>query len=227
MPKYHPDSQYLNDYAAGTLDRGNAVVVSAHLEYCSECRAHVQQLQQLGSVLFEQATENSKPMNNADELLASIMQKIDGDADTQNIAIQTNVAKAPQKTHDLPRVLRKLTGGSLDNLLWKKLTRKLSYSQIPCGDNVAEVGLYNILAGGKIPEHKHQGDEVTLVLKGSFSDADDIYQEGDFIVRKHNEVHQPIATEDEDCLCLTAVQQPIAFTGWMRLFNPFLRVKPS
>lgn len=225
MPKYHPDSRYLNDYAAGALDRGSAILVSAHLEYCAECRTHVQQLQQLGSVLFDQATHNSEKLSSADTLLNNIMHQLDAQQSTaQPEGAEHDAAIADPK---LPRVVKKAMGSPLAKLPWKKLTRKLRYSRLVCGDKAVEVGLYNILAGGKIPEHKHQGDEVTLVLSGSFSDADDIYQEGDFVVRKQGEVHQPIATEDEDCLCLTAVERPIAFTGWMRMFNPLLKVQPS
>jgi len=43
------------------------------------------------------------------------------------------------------------------------------------------MALHRIKAGGKAPEHDHKGTEITVVLTGSFSDEDDIYQPGDFI----------------------------------------------
>lgn len=220
MPKFHPDSRYLNDFAAGSLPVALAVVVQAHLEHCSQCRGHVAKLQQLGAVLFEQSLE---PMAVNENLLDKVFAEIEREP-------HAKVAPAfsgPDVNSDLPKVLHKLLAQPLAALPWQKLTKELRYFRLTTGDKKVEIGLYQIQPGGKIPHHRHLSDEITLVLKGSFSDKDGVYKQGDFVVRSANERHQPIATEDEACLCLSALERPIQFTGWMRVFNGLLKVKPA
>ncbi|NIQ14264.1 MAG: transcriptional regulator, partial [Candidatus Dadabacteria bacterium] len=84
------------------------------------------------------------------------------------------------------------------------LTPSLQVARLQTGQDQFEVSLHNIRAGGKIAEHGHKGTEITVVLKGSFSDANGIYQQGDFLLKEPGDVHQPIASQDSDCLCLTA-----------------------
>ena len=76
--------------------------------------------------------------------------------------------------------------------------------------------------------HDHKGREITLVLYGSFSDADGVYEEGDFIVREPGDIHSPQATLDDECICLSVVEAPIRLVGpVMRGLNPFLSFKPE
>lgn len=75
-----------------------------------------------------------------------------------------------------------------------------------------------------MPRHDHQGEEITVILKGSFSDLDDQYHVGDFIVRRPGEKHQPVASQDEDCLCLYTLEAPLTMTNWFyRLLQPLIR----
>jgi len=69
---------------------------------------------------------------------------------------------------------------------------------------------------------------VILVLHGRFSDADGVYVPGDFLVRRPGEIHRPIATEDQECLCFSVVEAPVAVTGVLGwLVNPFLSFRPG
>ena len=52
MVKYHPDTRFLTDYAAGSLPESQALCVAAHLHYCSGCRAKIRELTQLGAEFF-------------------------------------------------------------------------------------------------------------------------------------------------------------------------------
>ena len=66
-----------------------------------------------------------------------------------------------------------------------------------------------------MPHHRHQGDEITVLLKGSFSDQEGKYVVGDFIVRTKGETHRPVASQDQDCLCLAALDAPIVMSNWL------------
>ena len=61
----------------------------------------------------------------------------------------------------------------------------------------------------------NKGDEITVILRGSFSDREDKYAVGDFIVRTRRETHRPVASQDQDCLCLTTLDEPIEMSNWL------------
>ncbi|MCB1848150.1 MAG: transcriptional regulator, partial [Halieaceae bacterium] len=52
MAKFHPELDLLTEHAAGNLPLAQAACVSAHMNYCEQCRRTSSQLQALGSVLF-------------------------------------------------------------------------------------------------------------------------------------------------------------------------------
>ena len=66
------------------------------------------------------------------------------------------------------------------DLEWRKVTNALSVSQLHTGDLKHECALYQIAAGGKIPEHDHKGAEMTVVISGGFSDRQGVYHKGGF-----------------------------------------------
>ena len=88
--------------------------------------------------------------------------------------------------------------------------------------------MYRIKTGGRIPAHKHQGQELTVVLHGGFSDHKGIYLPGDFVFNEAGDGHAPVVAEDEACICLIALSAPVQFTGIVRrLLNPFLKISPK
>jgi putative transcriptional regulator len=108
----------------------------------------------------------------------------------------------------------------------EKITKTLSISYLKTGDPNYEFALYQIKAGGKIPEHTHRGTEMTLVLEGGFSDSEGSYDQGDFIFRQATDVHAPTALQSEDCICLAVLDAPLKFTNWKyRWMNPFVQLQ--
>ncbi len=114
-----------------------------------------------------------------------------------------------------------------DGLCWRKLTRSLRAARISVGEDKCELGLHWIAAGGKTPEHDHRGLEITVVLQGSFSDEDGVYQEGDFLVREPGDIHRPRAARDEECVCLSVLEAPIKLTGVKRIMNVLMGFVPG
>lgn len=223
MPNFHPDISILNDYSAGTLSVSLSIAVKAHLELCPECRNSVQHLEQAGAYFLEQ---KSSPVSQG--LFTSMMSKIDADnTASEKIHKPRKIDKHSQSNSNLPLILQKLVNGSIEELNWRNLGKKLRISRVLTGDKKNQLAFYHIKAGGKVPHHKHKADEITLVLKGSFSDKDGIYKKGDFVVRTVGEQHSITATHNEDCLCLAVEEKPIAFTGFFSLLNPLLSVSPG
>ena len=122
-----------------------------------------------------------------------------------------------------PPVLNKRIKGNFRSLEWRRMTNALSVSQLHTGDVNHECALYQIAAGGRIPEHDHNGTEMTVVIRGGFSDTRGVFHEGDFICWEKGQIHSPTALESEDCICLAVSEAPLRFTGWRyRWMNPFI-----
>jgi putative transcriptional regulator len=220
---HHPDSQFLNDYAAGSLPLAYSLCVAAHLAYCPQCRAQLNQLNSIGGALIEQLA----PTQVSSRLLDRVMAQID----EQPVSVQHKGAAQPliqaHENGSVPDVVSKLAHCDIQSLQWTRVNKAMSYARLATGDRRHEAALYNIRAGGRIPQHRHTGTEITLVLRGAFSDHAGVYRDGDFVVREHEYCHAPTATLDDNCLCLAVLDSPVRFTGLYRVLNPFLRIHPQ
>lgn len=234
MAKYHPDTRFITDFAAGSLPLSQALCVSAHLHYCAECKQKVAQLTDLGSTLFDEL----QPIQMRQDF-SSLMTRINSlpeEDSLPNLPGRTERAEKVERVErteknpgkpaaqSLPAALRKITNNDLESLSWRSIGKNFRFSELSTGDSQRETSLFTIKAGGNVPRHRHKGDEITVVLKGSFSDQDDHYEAGDFIVRTKGETHTPVASQDDDCLCLYTLDAPIQMTNWFyRLLVPLLR----
>lgn len=232
MISYHPDSRFLTDFASANLSLAEAVCVSAHLEFCGKCRAHVQQLKDVGAHLLTQLPPEELEAGS----FARLMSKIGSagqavPAPSLSESDQDGVASRQDSSRLLgdvllPRSLRRLSRGGLHNLRWAQLGKALRVAPLPILGESRETAIYDIKAGGRMPEHEHRGEEITVLLKGSFSDADGSYSRGDFVVRNAGEAHQPTATQDTDCICLVCLEQPVRPSGLLyRLIEPFVQYR--
>lgn len=229
--QFHPDDNLLTEFAAGTLDTAQAIAISAHLHYCPRCRSKVNDMNAVGAMLLSmtseqdidisqsighQDTDNSGDLLSFDSLMESIEQRDAVPAKTPS--------PIPEKYQAYPKVVQKMLVDQKPK--WKRVTSHLKSANLISGQNEYGIYLQHISAGGQVPEHDHRGDEITVVLKGSISDEDGVYQMGDFIYKAEGDIHRPRASSNEDCLCLSIQQAPVKLTGMLgRFINPFLRIK--
>ena len=227
MISYHPDSRYLTDFATANLPLAEAVCVSAHLEFCGKCRAHVQQLTDVGGHMFARL----QPEAVSEDSFAALMARVSAGAQEQApvVTVQTTREELDETTQShvfLPRAVRRLVSGSLDKLRWVQLGKALGGAPLQVSDESRDTAIYDIRAGGRMPEHEHRGEEITVLLQGSFSDADGSYSRGDFVVRHAGESHQPTATMDKDCICLVCLERPVRPRGlFYRLLEPLVNYR--
>ena len=216
MVNFHPELDLLTEYTAGNLPLAQAACVSAHMNYCEQCQRTASQLQDLGAVMFDALQGESVGEAQLDAVLARL-------DDVPPLSYAKPETGAVGRT---PAILQRLMSGDFSDLTWKKITKTLSISYLKTGDPNYEFALYQIKAGGKIPEHTHRGTEMTLVLEGGFSDAEGSYDQGDFIFRQATDVHAPTALQSEDCICLAVLDAPLKFTNWKyRWMNPFVKLQ--
>jgi putative transcriptional regulator len=214
MIKYHPETRLLNEFSAGSLPLAQSVCVSLHLNYCEQCQRNHRRLQELGSAMFETLS----PAQVDDSLLQGVLSRLD-----EEPALTYTETNA--KDDGYPALVQRLMDRNFEELDWERVNKALRVSRLRSGDRDNELALYHIKAGGSVPQHTHKGTELTLVIDGSFSDEEGVYQEGDFLMRDSDHVHTPTAARTGDCVCLGVLDAPIRFTRWMyRPMNPFLKL---
>lgn len=231
MVKYHPDVRFLTDYTAGCLPTTQALCVATHLHYCASCKLKVRELTELGSLLFMQQQRSAVKSSEFERLLTRV-ETLNGAAvvvpallsEAADPMLTSSLAPPPASQLRLPRSLHRIARGDIENLQWQRVGNSFRYSKLNVGNRKpAETALMHIRAGGNVPHHRHDGDEITVVITGSFSDHDDKYSVGDFIVRTTGEQHQPVASQNEDCLCLSSLEKPIVMSNWFyRMLAPLM-----
>ncbi|MGH1389555.1 MAG: ChrR family anti-sigma-E factor [Aeromonas jandaei] len=222
MIKAHPTDPMLRAFAADELPLPLAVGLSAHCELCPDCAARLKAFEE---ELAQQylASPAEPELDSRDEV------GLDAgfDAMLANILAQPEPVAAPvidlpraQPTelevaghaYRLPRVLARYRSPK-----WRHIGA-IRQQSLPLDEMGARASLLHIEAGGRIPEHTHQGYELTLLLAGNIQDGDTLYQAGDFIWRDASHAHSPHTPDG--CLCYTVQDAPVQFTkGLSRLLN--------
>ena len=214
--KHHPSRAMLVDFSAGNLGTAESICVSAHLHFCDQCRNELMRLDQVASQLMTEA----EPQTIDEDLFDSVMSKIDA------------LPEAPTKVEteeksDFPHTVTKLINETESAPKWRPMSSSVDVARVQTGQNKFEVALHRICAGGKTPHHGHNGTEFTVVLKGSFSDEQAVYSEGDFLLRGPGDEHQPMGAQNGECICLSALAAPIKLSSPLGfLMKPWLRINP-
>ncbi|MBD3647141.1 MAG: cupin domain-containing protein [Pseudomonadales bacterium] len=218
MIKRHPDSDLLVEYVSGSLSTAPGISVTTHLQFCDKCTRTVESLEEIGGSYLDEV----ETMQVSDDLLDKVLACVDSDEPEPKPARETAVDDI---TGALPGYVRRLLPEG--KLRWRFLSPSLKVAPISVGETTHELALHRIKAGGKAPQHNHNGREITVVLTGSFSDEDGVYHPGDFLVREPGDTHQPNAAQHEECICLSVLDAPIRLTGLKKVFTPFVRFSPS
>lgn len=226
MANFHPSDNILLEFSAGTLDWAVSICVSAHLQFCPNCKNKVMRFNAIGGAVVEKVA----PQTVSESSFSSLMARINKASDCSTAKHCTGHAQdhssLDERTRALPNVVQKLIPKDKP-LKWKFISSDLHCAQLETGQDKYEVSFHKIKRGGKVVEHDHRGLEVTLVLEGSFSDDKGNYVPGDFIEKAPGDIHRPMAAQDQDCLCLSVVEAPVKVTGFIgKLINPFLSISP-
>ena len=211
--KHHLNDGLLMGYASGNLPEAFSLVVATHISLCDECRARLESFDAIGGVLIDEDA--------AVEMTATALE-----ATFERIAVIPAVPKtvAPPKTAVLPKPLQDYVGGDLDRVSWRNLGGGVKQAVLKTS-NQATVRLLKIPAGAAMPDHGHNGTELTLVLKGAFRDDDGRFGRGDIEIADEDLHHTPIAEDGEDCICLAATDAPLRFRRLIpRIAQPFMGI---
>lgn len=220
--QHHISDELLLDYATGNLAEGWSLAVATHLALCPACRDRLSFMEHTGGQILE-ATEVTAEQTPEADSWSAMKAKLTAQGTTR-LAAAKPVA-APSDIPVLPEPLRSYLGGDVEALKWKALGRGAYHIPIKTGDTESQVRLLKIPAGKPVPEHSHGGRELTLVLKGAFSDGATVFKRGDIEEADETLTHQPVATPDEDCICLAVTDAPLKFKSLLvRLVQPVLGI---
>lgn len=199
MPTHHPDEALLLEYAAGSLGEAKALLVATHLAFCPQCRGVVRSGEAAGAALA---------FDNAAEEVGGVPEVSEDAVEPQRRA----VALPPGP--NVPEPLRSYLGAPVSALGWVPVLRGMQSYPLPEFQGRAIVRLLAIEPGRRMPRHTHDGEELTLVLQGSFSDATGAYAKGDVATAGPSIDHEPQAGGGELCLCLAVEDAPLRLTGF-------------
>ncbi|MFN3147042.1 MAG: ChrR family anti-sigma-E factor [Paracoccaceae bacterium] len=216
--KHHLTEGLIMGYSAGTLPEAFNLVIATHVSLCDECRALVESYDALGGAMLDTGATATMGSGALDATLALIAA---ADAETADAPCRDN---APRASGVFPAPLRDYVGGDLDAVKWRPAGGGVKQALLSTSKD-ATVRLIQIPAGAKVPDHGHQGTELTLVLQGAFRDETARFGRGDIEVADEELQHTPVAEEGETCICLAATDAPLKFKDLLpRMAQPFLRI---
>lgn len=201
MVVHLPPNEMLADYASGAASPGVALLVSAHLTHSPESRRKVEEFEALGGALLADETPVAVAPNALDAALA----RLD----------QAEEASGPRTRHEagpLPRPVIEAVGRDFDDIAWSfRLPGVAEHEFARYGDE--KVSLLRAKPGSRIPQHTHEGVEMTLVLAGALKDGEAVYQAGDLAINTPEDDHKPTIIGDGTCYCLVVMDGRMRFTG--------------
>jgi putative transcriptional regulator len=228
--RHHIPDTVLAAYAAGSLDEAFALVVACHLSLCDTCRATVAAVEATGGALLEDTTPAPLPPGALDAMLARLRAEpddaVDDVLDDPALAAKPAPIALPASPTDtaFPAPLGAYAAASAETVRWRSVGGGVRQAVLPCAGR-AKARLLYIPAGTEMPDHSHRGMEMTLVLSGAFADEDGTFTRGDIEIADGSLTHQPVATNDADCICLAVTEAPLKFKSWIvRLFQPMLGI---
>lgn len=206
---HHIPDAILAAYAAGTLPHAYAVVVASHISLCDQCRVALAAHQAVGGAVLEETEAVPVSASLKDSLFA----QLDEPFIPEPVYERSGVYPGP--------VMEALQGRPLK---WQKLGMGVR-QDILSEDANGSVRLLYIPPGQAVPDHSHNGLEMTLVLQGSFSDETGRYGVGDVEIADEELEHTPIADAGDPCICLAATDARLRFRALIpRLLQPIFRI---
>lgn len=215
MVHHHPSDELILDYAAGGLGEAAALAVATHMTLCPRCRVAAGRLEAVGGRFLCDERSDVAGTETFNAVMARVSQT---GPDTRPDPLQPAQAI-------LPAPLRAALGCDLEGVPWRRLGMGAYHYVIPTQGSRATARLLRIPAGRPVPVHTHRGAELTLVLRGAFSDVTGAYGPGDLQEADDALVHQPHAALGEDCICLAVTEAPLRFQSWAaRFVQPLLGI---
>ena len=223
--KFHPDDSTLMSYAAGTLDEAFAVVVSCHLETCTECRNTLNALEMIGGAALESANTVS-----IDEgAFGRVLEKISAGSTAVKDSGEVEIERAKHSDinwNEMPNALRQYLSQNISDVKWSRMGPGVWQHKIALSKGAkSSLRLLKIAPGKNVPEHGHSGQEMTIIMQGAYQDEIGHFGVGDVADLDEDIEHQPHVVSQKACICLAATEAPTKFKNIAgRIMQPFFGI---
>ena len=216
----------LMNYAAGTLNPAEQLIVAAHVALNVEGRRRLARFEALGGRMMEK----EPPAKMKDGCLDGVMQKIKS---AQSAPEKKEPCAAAEKTvHGLcipQSIYEMMSGHCLEKTVcWKQVTDGVETFNVrvamrfPCS---RKLRLLHVAPNRATPAHRHRGREITVVLDGEYHDEYGTYRRGDIVIINDPRVVHTPAAGPHGCLCLVLTDSPLRFANpFTQIYNFFLRI---
>ena len=215
---HHLDEATLFSYVAGSLSQGMALVVACHISICDVCRGRVLETESIGGALLDDIASDNTSEQFSDDALKQVLARLD--EEEPEVSSDNKVTSRLISRGDVPAPLSDYIGSSLESIHWKRLAPGFFYYDV-CKEQQGICRLLKVAPGKSLLPHGHQGNELTLLLRGSYEDQMGHYTQGDVVDVDDQVEHQALIGGDEDCICLLATDSPLRFTTlWGKILQP-------
>ena len=211
-PHHHLDPSTVVSYAAGALAVEVAVVAATHLETCAHCRARVQEAERIGGQLVEHQQPVAASTSRLAGLRAAMLEQLD--APLPEPATPAPKAAPYEDDDRLPAPLQPYFGASYRALKWRWMAPGVHCIRA-ADTKTGTLLMLKIGPGRSMPVHSHGGTEVTQILRGAYHDALGQFAPGDVADLDSDVEHQPVTVPGTACICVSALDAPLRFPGWL------------
>lgn len=216
MIAHHPGEELIAAYAAGTLDEASALALATHLTLCPQCRSQHAEMEALGGALIEDIAATPMSENALADTLARVR--------SEPRLVKSRQPSPAKSAPVLPLPLQFYVGGDIEAAKWKAIGPGIHHMPLIEQDGTS-ARLLRIAPGRSVFEHSHNGNEMTLVLRGSYQSLGAWYRRGDLEMADGTIEHRPVAGTDDTCICLAVTDAPLRFEHWLgRLMQPFIGI---
>ncbi|MGE7369156.1 ChrR family anti-sigma-E factor [Neorhizobium sp. NPDC001467] len=190
------------DYVAGALPEPARVLMASHIEMRSSSASMAHAFEVLAGKTLERT--ETRLLTNGEGLLDVIL---------RSTPPVLKVVQSENRPSVLPSALRDYIGRDLADIPWKGKLPGLKQHVIEHNKDGTEASLLLARPGRALPNHTHEGLELTLVLDGDFHDHRGTFIRGDVSVADESLDHRPVAGMSGPCLCLSVLFAPIVLSG--------------
>lgn len=211
-PRHHLDPTTVLGFATGTLAAEMSVVAAAHLEACAHCRQQLRSAERVGGLLLEQQLSPPSAEDRQAALREAMLGRLDAPALPQVAREGAQPGRA--RAHDpdqLPAALAPHFGTSYRSLKWRWMAPGVHCIRAPAHPSLI---MLKIAPGKCLPMHSHGNSELTQILRGAYDDSLGHFAPGDVADLDSDVEHQPVTTPGVACICVSALDAPLVFSGW-------------
>jgi len=206
---HHLDEATLFSYVAGSLSQGMALVVACHVSICDTCKGRVLETESIGGALLDGIASDNISEQLSEDGLKQVLARLD--EEEPEVLPDNKITSRFISRDDVPAPLSDYIGNSLESIHWMRLAPGFFYYDV-CKERQGICRLLKVAPGKSLLPHGHQGNELTLLLRGSYEDEMGHYTQGDVVDVDDQVEHQALIGGDEDCICLLATDSPLRFT---------------